>query len=181
MSSYVDQLNRAEQKRGRLSKAGAFAIGIAIVVGVVLAVISLSANDKGGGAGGGGGGSVQSSVPGYQQPGPGVANNETIGTSSRSSCPLPPPPRRRRGLRLTILARHVQLNFDDVSVPDGYRLPVEMRGDLITYLEKMLPGYLEEPLKLVEVAYARDEVTAVVAHDGAMGKGRMMILQGGWS
>ena len=55
VSSYVDQLNRAEQNRGKLIKAGALSIGIAIVLGVVLAVISLSGNDDGGGAGGGGG------------------------------------------------------------------------------------------------------------------------------
>ena len=64
VSSYVDQLNWAEQNRGKLIKAGALSIGIAIVLGVVLVVISLSGNDDGGGAGGGGGGSVQSSVPG---------------------------------------------------------------------------------------------------------------------
>ncbi len=41
-----------------------------------------------------------------------------------------------------------------------------MRGDLIAYLEKMLPGYLEEPLKLVEVAYACDGVMVLTARDG---------------
>jgi len=41
VSSYVDQLNQDEQNRGRVIKAGAFAIGIAIAVDVILAVISL--------------------------------------------------------------------------------------------------------------------------------------------
>jgi hypothetical protein len=52
VSGYVDQLNRREQGKSRLIKAGVFAIFIAVVVGIALAVVSVTGNrEKGVGTG----------------------------------------------------------------------------------------------------------------------------------
>lgn len=75
VSSYVEALNRQQNQKSRIIKAGVFLILIAVIVGVVLAIVSVT--------GGGGGGSDKSGVEGtnYQSPDTVVRINTTISSS----------------------------------------------------------------------------------------------------
>lgn len=49
VSSYVDQLNRRDRSKSRLIRAGVFAILVAVIVGIALAIISTGKKGKSGG------------------------------------------------------------------------------------------------------------------------------------
>lgn len=137
VSSYVNQLNRQERSKSRLIKAGAFAILVAIVVGIVLAVLSLSGNKNGGGDGSS---QVESTT--------GVATDQTSSRPTSASTTMKPV------LPLTTETIHpVQLTFE--NMPVGYRLPDDEQTSIISFIEELLNDHLDDSFELLDVAYAR--------------------------
>mmetsp|Transcript_4194 Transcript_4194/g.9307 ORF Transcript_4194/g.9307 Transcript_4194/m.9307 type:complete len:610 (+) Transcript_4194:220-2049(+) len=148
VSSYVDQLNRAERSKGRLIKAGGAAICIAIVVGVALAVVSLTGKSNGVDDGPG----AQVSAP-REVPTTPASMNQTITLPTLASSQ--PTKRPVAPLPVDIETLHpIQLTFQ--NMPVGYRLPADKRESLIDFIEELLRDYFENSIQLVEVAYARD-------------------------
>ncbi|KAL7526568.1 hypothetical protein ACHAXR_001546, partial [Thalassiosira sp. AJA248-18] len=136
VSSYVEQLNQQERSKSRLVKAGAFAILIAIIVGVVLAVISLSGGEEG------------PNGNTYQ-----VANTPRGNSTVQTLAPSPKPTMKPVAPVPIDTIHPVQLTFE--NVPAGYRLSATNRKSIITFIEELLNDYLDDSFELLEVAYAR--------------------------
>jgi len=115
VSSYVDQLNQQERRKGKLVKAGVCSFIVAIAIGVVLAIV-MTGNDD-------------SSVT---RP---LSYDDYVTASSPSSPqsvkPIPP---------ITTVDNQVQLTFD--NIPDGYRMPDEDRTSIINFLDTLIGDYL---------------------------------------
>lgn len=148
VSSYVDQLNRSERSKGRLIKGGAFAICIAIVVGVILAVISLTgdSNDD-----------INSITS--QVSTPGVPTAPVDQTSLAPAIPIPAPVVPAPTMKPVMATRTetvhpVQLTFE--NVPAGYRLAENDRTSIINFIRELLGDHLDDSFELLGVAYARD-------------------------
>jgi len=131
VSSFVEQLNRREKNKSKLFKGGACALCIAIIVGAVLAVVTLT--------GGNDDNSSQSS------------SKELTTGSSTSSSPTMSPSVNSTSIE-TI--HPVQMTFQ--NVPAGYRLPTEDVESLVSFTTELLGDYVEDPYELIEVANARD-------------------------
>jgi len=169
VSSYVDQLNRSERSKGRLIKAGSFAICIAIVVGVVLAVISLTGN-KDGATGNVGriSDNAQVSTGGRL---PGAEKEKSLAPAASSMAafaiiPVPvtasfpvtapptrPPTERPAMASSTETIHPVQLTFE--NIPSGYKLLEKDRTPIVDFIEELLSDHMDESFELLEVAYAR--------------------------
>ena len=159
VSSYVDQLNQQERSKSRLIRVGAFAILIAIVVGVILAVISLT-GDKGGDGAITDGNSFTVANPGAEGDGPqkvspsspeveGTVEIQNMGIPTAKPTTIQPVP-----TEIVDTIHPVQLTFD--NVPLGYRLPEDDRESIIGFLTELLKDYLDDSFGLLGVAYARD-------------------------
>eukprot|EP00571_Detonula_confervacea_P000558 CAMPEP_0172319284 /NCGR_PEP_ID=MMETSP1058-20130122/37272_1 /TAXON_ID=83371 /ORGANISM="Detonula confervacea, Strain CCMP 353" /LENGTH=514 /DNA_ID=CAMNT_0013034291 /DNA_START=93 /DNA_END=1634 /DNA_ORIENTATION=+ len=144
VSSYVDQLNRSERSKGRLIKAGSFAICIAIIVGVVLAVISLTGNND---EGNNSSGSSQVSTSGFPAP--------ADQTSNLIPAPeiIPAPTMKPVVAAPTETVHPVLLTFQ--NIPAGYRLPDSDRTSIISFIGELIGDHLDDSFELLEVAYAR--------------------------
>jgi len=133
VSSYVDQLNRSEQSKGRLIKAGAFAIVIATIVGIVLAVVSLTGSE--------GVGESQTRVA--------TPANETISVSVRptrqpaTSTPAPTMSPKPMSLLAT-------LTFENLAA--DHALTESSRQSIATFVEELLVDHLDDSFELFEVA-----------------------------
>ena len=115
VSSYVDQLNQQERRKGKLVKAGVCSFIVAIAIGVVLAIV-MTRNDD-------------SSVT---KP---LSYDDYVTASSPSSPqpvkPIPP---------ITTVDNQVQLTFD--NIPDGYRMPDDDRTSIINFLDTLIGNYI---------------------------------------
>ncbi|KAL9191282.1 hypothetical protein ACHAXT_000988 [Thalassiosira profunda] len=143
VSSYVDQLNQREKNRSRMIKAGAFAICIAIIVGVALAITSLTGNDGG----------PDNGTTVQEGPFPGFPETEAL-----TGRPTPPPtmkPVAAESVVMIATVHPVQLTFE--NLPADYRMSADHRKSIITFLAELLTDYLDKSFELEEVAYARNE------------------------
>jgi len=115
VSSYVDQLNQQERRKGKLVKAGVFSFIVAIAIGVVLAIVMTGNDDS------------SATKP--------LSYDDYVTASSPSSPqsvkPIPP---------ITTVDNQVQLTFD--NIPDGYRMPDDDRISIINFLDKLIGDYL---------------------------------------
>lgn len=134
VSSFVEQLNRREKGKSKLFKAGVCALFVAIIVGVVLVVITFT-----------GGNNNDSS----QQMNSQELKSEQSTSSSSSS------PTRSPVVETTPTIHLVQMTFQ--NVPTGYRLPAGDAASLVSFTTELLGDYVEDPYKVLEVAYARED------------------------
>jgi len=138
VSSYVNQLNRQQRSKSRLIKIGVIGMLVAVTVGVILAVITLTGGEK---------------------------ESDNIATSDRN---LPPrdnialdfaeitasPSAKPTEPVVPLNTYHaIELGFDDV--PDDYSPSEEDRGSIIGYLKELLSQDLEKnDFVLVDAVYA---------------------------
>lgn len=132
VSSFVEQLNRREKNKSKLFKAGACALFVAIIVGVVLVVITFTGGNN---------------EDGNQK----MSSQELISGSSSSS-PTPSPV-----VESTPTIQYVQVTFQ--NVPSGYRLPADDAASLVSFIAELLGDNVKDPFEVLEVAYAREDKT----------------------
>ena len=129
VSSYVEQLNQYERSRGKFIKAGGCAICIAIIVGVVLAVIAATGNKDEGG--------ISSQVF--------VSGLPASATQNPSSAPVT----IAVDSKPTETIHSIQLTLQ--NVPDG-PLPANYRASIAGFVQEMLGGSLGDSFEVLEVA-----------------------------
>ena len=129
VSSYVEQLNQYERSKGKFIKAGGCAICIAIIVGVVLAVIAATGNKNEGG--------ISSQVI--------VSGLPASATQNPSSAPVT----IAVDSKPTETIHPIQLTLQ--NVPDG-PLPVTYRASIAGFIQEMLGGSLGDSFEVLEVA-----------------------------
>ena len=117
VSSYVDQLNQQELRKGKLVKAGVCSFIVAIAIGVVLAIV-MTGNDD-------------SSVT---KP---LSYDDYVTTAASPSSPVMQPV---KSSPITTVDSQVQLTFD--NIPDGYRMPDDDRTSIISFLDTLIGDYL---------------------------------------
>ena len=135
VSSYVNQLNRQQRSKSRLIKIGVIGMLVAVTVGVILAVITLTGGEKDSDK-------AATNVP----PRDSSALDFAAITTSPSAKPAEPV--------VPLNTYHaIELGFDDV--PDNYSPSEEDRDSIIGYLKELLSQDLEmNDLVLVDAVYA---------------------------
>ncbi len=132
VSSFVEQLNRRERNKSKLFKAGACALFVAIIVGVVLVIITFTGGNN---------------DDGNQK-----MSSQELKSGSSSSSPTPSPV-----VELFPTIQHVQATFQ--NVPSGYRLPADDAASLVSFITELLGDSVKDPFEVLEVAYAREDNT----------------------
>ena len=143
VSSYVDQLNQQERRKEKMIKAAAFSILVAIIIGVVLAVVTLTGNND--------------------EP---TGSLDTFDYSSLlSPGPTMQPAIKTTPYQMSIQTVHpIQLTLD--NIPDDYRMSDDTRTTIISYVDSLIsdnimsPKYLGSKFELLDVTYGHD-----AAHD----------------
>ena len=142
VSSYVSQLNRQQRSKSRLIKIGVVGMLVAVTVGVILAVITLTKEPE------------SSNTATADKP-PTPRDNNVLDFVAITTSPSAKPTEPVVPVVPLNTNHAIELSFEDV--PDDYSPSEEDRGSIMGYLKELLSQDLEKnDFELVDVAYAYD-------------------------